>query len=274
MEKIKGLFSGGEEGLEVRSGLANFGCGTTLHEEWDNFDLVPSRPGVRRLDLSRPLPFPTEGYVAIYSSHVLEHFDRGLVRGFLSEVFRVLKPGGIFRVVVPDLEKIVRAYVSAMEEVDRGEMGASERHEWLCLELIDQTTRSFSGGYMGRYWASRPLPQREWILDRMGEEAGKIIESVDRAIAGGARALSRKDIYVLPREKREAVASFREGGEIHRWMYDRVSLRRLLEEVGFREIRVCGATESRIRHFVSYQLDTDAEGKVRKPDSLFMEAER
>jgi hypothetical protein len=54
-------------------------------------------------------------------------------------------------------------------------------------------------------------------------------------------------------------------------MYDRVSLSHLLAAVGFRQISVCAAEESRIENFAGYQLDS-VEGRVRKPDSLFMEA--
>jgi len=37
---------------------------------------------------------------------------------------------------------------------------------------------------------------------------------------------------------------------------------------------VCKADESRITDFVSYRLDTDEAGTVRKPDSLFIEASK
>ena len=38
-----------------------------------------------------------------YHSHVLEHLDRPVAREFLKETLRVLRPGGICRIVVPDL---------------------------------------------------------------------------------------------------------------------------------------------------------------------------
>jgi hypothetical protein len=46
--------------------------------------------------------------------------------------------------------------------------------------------------------------------------------------------------------------------------------KRRLEQTGFVDVRVCRADESRIPDFNSYSLDV-VEGKVRKPDSLFME---
>jgi hypothetical protein len=70
------------------------------------------------------------------------------------------------------------------------------------------------------------------------------------------------------------VGQFRLSGEVHQWMYDRLSLGRLLSSAGFSDIRVCKAAESVITDFASYGLDADAQGNVRKPDSLFMEARK
>ena len=64
---------------------------------------------------------------------------------------------------------------------------------------------------------------------------------------------------------------FRESGEIHRWMYDRFSLQRLLNQAGFVEVKVCNADVSSIPAFNSYELDM-LDNKVRKPDSLYIEA--
>lgn len=63
---------------------------------------------------------------------------------------------------------------------------------------------------------------------------------------------------------------FRNSGEIHRWMYDRLSLRDLCQRQGFSAFSVCRADESRIESFGDYQLDV-LRGQVRKPDSLFVE---
>lgn len=46
----------------------------------------------------------------IYCCHALEYFDRLEVREVLSEWRRVLKPGGVLRVCVPDFEAITRVY--------------------------------------------------------------------------------------------------------------------------------------------------------------------
>ena len=67
---------------------------------------------------------------------------------------------------------------------------------------------------------------------------------------------------------------YRLGGEIHQWMYDRYSLKKLLEELGFTDVVVYAPEESSIPDWTSYNLDTNEKGEVNKPDSFFIEAKK
>ena len=69
-------------------------------------------------------------------------------------------------------------------------------------------------------------------------------------------------------------ARFRASGEIHQWMYDEFNLAELLRSCGFTDCATQSATQSNISKWTNYSLDTDSEGLVRKPDSLFMEARK
>lgn len=255
--------------------MLNVGCGRTFHPAWDNYDLAPASPEVHPIDLSRPLPFEDGIYDVVYSSHVLEHIDRSRVPALLGEFFRVLKPGGVVRVVVPDLEKVTREYLRQLDIAATGDADALVRHEWVTLELVDQLTRSFSGGFMGRTWASRPLPSRDYIVERLGNEAKVWLDRFDEDFAVGKyQPIAPEAIYLSPPVEVDAEVAFRRSGENHRWMYDRVSLGVLLCAAGFEHPRACAATESTLPHFAKYCLDTEQDGRVRKPDSLFMEAVR
>lgn len=55
-------------------------------------------------------------------------------------------------------------------------------------------------------------------------------------------------------------------------MYDRYSLRRALERVGFSEVTLQSPDKSRIEDWGSFGLDTEPDGTVYKPGSLYMEA--
>ncbi|MEJ0000267.1 MAG: glycosyltransferase [Verrucomicrobiota bacterium] len=77
-----------------------------------------------------------------------------------------------------------------------------------------------------------------------------------------------------PSEDEGEITRFRQTGEVHKWMYDRWSLRVLMERCGFGDITVCTAKESQIPDFERYELDITTQGQTRKPDSLFMEARK
>jgi predicted SAM-dependent methyltransferase len=251
--------------------MLNLGCGANFHPMWANFDVSPVNKSIAKIDLNQPLALPRREYRVCYLSHVLEHLSRGRAGCLLHEIYGFLTSGGVVRVVVPDLEIICRRYLEELHKADHGEPESVGRHEWMTMELIDQMTRTVSGGFMGRLWWSRPLMAREFIIRRLGEEAGKWLNEIDSQIQKGAKPFAQHDVYQTVKPKEKEIVTFREQGEIHQWMYDRVSLKRLLEEAGFKSVKVCGATESAIPDFASYNLDTDENGNVRKPDSLFME---
>jgi len=255
--------------------LVNLGCGTVFHPDWENYDLCPSDPAVRHLDLLNEWPFEEESCDAVYHSHVLEHMPRGRVPGLLARCREALRAGGVIRIAVPDLEGICRDYLKSLDAARRGKRGADVTHEWMTIELIDQMVRNVSGGAMGRLWASRPLEARETIVRRMGPDAEKWIDFFEERYAAGKAAPEPKRLFLdLPDPSVEEEAAFRQEGEVHRWMYDEVSLGKLLEGAGFGKIRRRDARSSAIPRFDGYRLDRTEAGVVRKPDSLFMEAER
>ena len=126
----------------------NVGCGTNPTPGWLNLDNSPSvliarspalmtvlgatgfLSGVRltfakaaeaggiRWANAKRLPVADASAEALYSSHMVEHLDPGEMRSFLAEVRRVLVPGGILRLGVPDLAIMVRDYL-ATHDADR-----------------------------------------------------------------------------------------------------------------------------------------------------------
>lgn len=91
----------------------NIGCGPFGRDGWVNLDLYPA-PGVTiRCDCRRRLPLADGSCRGIHCEHFFEHLDHGAERSnFLKECFRCLEEGGILRIVVPDGELFIRAYLS------------------------------------------------------------------------------------------------------------------------------------------------------------------
>jgi SAM-dependent methyltransferase len=264
--------------------VLNFGCGATFHADWVNLDASPASPQIITWDLRRGFPFEENVFDAVYGSHVLEHLKPEVAMQVLCDSFRILKPGGIIRIVIPDLETIARLYLQSLEGAIAGDVEAQMRYDWMILELYDQAVRTTTGGEMACYLrAGLDERQARFIARRVGEEAlpkhhavspsGQRLPSLIRAIR--RRIASACVFLLLGREGAAALREglFRRGGEIHQWMYDRFSLARALAQAGFTEVSCHAADESAIEAFASYGLETLG-GRPRKPDSLYVEGRK
>lgn len=273
----------------TEASLLNLGCGYRFSRDvrWLNVDLAPASPDVKRIDATSGLPFRDESLLGVYHSHVLEHLDSEAGLRLLRECFRILQPGGVLRVAVPDLERIAVGYLDRLAEARKGLPGSKRRYDWAVLELCDQMTRRSSGGGMIPFLGDPEPLGRAYAVARCGAEAGQIIESLDRHRESVApSSLSKLSLRAMAREfKNRFVHSvvgkdsralidgrFYVSGELHKHMYDSFSLSDALARVGFSAMQARGATESLIADWPSFQLDADASGLTRKPDSLFMEA--
>lgn len=72
-----------------------------------------ARNGAIRFARATHLPVADGSAEVVYSSHMLEHLDREEARVFLGECHRVLRPGGVLRLAVPDLQMLVANYLSS-----------------------------------------------------------------------------------------------------------------------------------------------------------------
>jgi predicted SAM-dependent methyltransferase len=91
----------------------HLGCGPVDQKGFINIDAI-GFSHVHHLSPVHPLPmFRDESVDLIYVSHCLEHLDIEEVSRALKEWARVLKPGGMLRIAVPDLESILRVYEAA-----------------------------------------------------------------------------------------------------------------------------------------------------------------
>jgi len=276
----------------------NLGCGNRYHKggEWINIDFVSRHEDVIAHDLLKGIPFPDNYFDAVYHSHVLEHFSRTDAASFLRECHRVLKPGGIIRIAVPDLEAIIDHYQKWLYLAIEGDTNAKANYDWIMLELYDQCVRNYGGGEMGKYLMQDYVPNEDFVRERLGSFFDIIRESthnraqpahlltlksiVKKIVPFSIRQLLVRSIRQLSEsmrnkilgERYRQIGEYRLSGEVHQWMYDRFSLSRLLRQSGFVDCKVYNASESRIPGWKDFHLDTEPDGRVYKPDSLFLEA--
>jgi predicted SAM-dependent methyltransferase len=162
----------------------NIGCGTSGIEGWVNIDNSPSillsrlplgrlvfqtpdwPRDVRRVDVRKRIPFPDSSVMSIYSSHTFEHFTYAEACAVARECFRVLGPGGILRIVVPDLGIMVRDYLA-----DTADALAS--HRFVSRLLLTATVRDIvhSGAHHKQMFDARSLLH---LLKEVGFEASEL----------------------------------------------------------------------------------------------------
>ncbi|WP_431860967.1 class I SAM-dependent methyltransferase [Azospirillum sp.] len=131
-----------------------YGCGWSVQAGWQNFDASPTLrfeklpligrlyvknaapfpDGARFGDIVKGLPFPDSTVDCVYASHVLEHLSYQDCRRALRNTYRMLKPGGTFRLVVPDLQWRAAAYLQALAAGDRQAATAFMRSTLLGVE--------------------------------------------------------------------------------------------------------------------------------------------
>lgn len=88
----------------------NLGCGHVPLSEYINIDRR-ELPDVDVIADVSALPFEKGEVDEVFSAHVLEHFPQEQLRRELLPYWKsLLKPGGIFRAVVPDAEFMIREY--------------------------------------------------------------------------------------------------------------------------------------------------------------------
>ena len=91
----------------------NLGGGNWYYPGWENIDYYQSSILVDyEIDFreKKSLPFSDNCVNAIFTSHVLEHLDDESLIFLLKECYRILKPKGILRISVPDMDKAMEAY--------------------------------------------------------------------------------------------------------------------------------------------------------------------
>jgi SAM-dependent methyltransferase len=171
----------------LESNLLHLGCGLTTPDNWLNVDGslqvefakrprlkqllvnigvyprsqadIPWSPNVLRLNLRKQLPFEDRSFTAIYSSHTFEHLYHNEAVTLARECYRIMKPGGICRIVVPDLTVAIQRYLvnSSQPEIT----DAADR----LMDELGLYSRSSKPGILGTYHNITSFHNHKWVYD-------------------------------------------------------------------------------------------------------------
>jgi predicted SAM-dependent methyltransferase len=146
-------------GQPVRRLLAAV-AGETLLLNWPRNILVR--------DVRRGLPFDSDSVSAVYASHLIEHVEREEASSLVSECHRVLRPGGVLRLVTPDLQQLARNYLAAKPNA------ATAADDFVASWNV---FHSRSTQPVLRWYRSfKPLHSHKWLYD--GESLRALLERV------------------------------------------------------------------------------------------------
>lgn len=114
----------------------HYGCALSAPKDWINFDISPTLriqkipilgkllknklniifpENVRYGNIIKGLPIKENSCDGVYCSHTLEHLSLMDFRIALKNTYKILKKGGVFRCVVPDLEYSAREYIKSLD---------------------------------------------------------------------------------------------------------------------------------------------------------------
>jgi SAM-dependent methyltransferase len=117
-------------------------------------------------DLTKPLPFETGSISAIYGSHMLEHLFYADAQRLLSECNRVLRPGGVVRMVVPDLRSFAKDYLARSNGNHDSTGGAALPADLFNERLGYRTPTPPAGSFLFKFYAVwKDFHSHKWMYD-------------------------------------------------------------------------------------------------------------
>lgn len=107
-------FQSGFQAIRFKRYL-DIGCGWKTHVHMINLDWQWHPKIDICWDVAKKgLPIPRSSLDGIYSEHCLEHHHPSTIFYLLSECYRVLRPGGKLRLVLPDAQKYISTYYTLL----------------------------------------------------------------------------------------------------------------------------------------------------------------
>lgn len=108
------------------------GGGWARLDGWLNVDIEPL-PGTMVMDAAQPFPFDDGIFQFVFTEHMIEHIAREAGLSMLRECHRIMRPGGMIRVVTPDLAAILGLYQAPLSPEQQSYV------TWFCKTFLPGT---------------------------------------------------------------------------------------------------------------------------------------
>ncbi len=164
-----------------------FGAGAEAIQGWINFDssptlLIQKTPilgillrkrlncifdkAIRYGDIVRGLPLKGSSVDVLFCSHVLEHLSYSDISTAMSNSFYYLKSGGLFRIIVPDLQKYIENYLKLKDQCRRDNCTSSEQAASWFIEATGLGEQGSRSGLKHRIYHAFSNSRHQWMYDR------------------------------------------------------------------------------------------------------------
>ena len=193
-----------------------------------------------------PLPFKDNTIKGVYSSHCLEHLTADEVVKILQEAHRVIKPGGIIRITLPNMDKMFDAYesrdASNLESFKKKVQIKNGTSLWGLDSWLRLVTRSFAGH----------------VVDLFSDkELYNIFENN-----------SRSDFVKTILAKADTSPKYRNIPNTHKSYWSPYSMQNCLQKVGFKSCKVVQRRETMDKVFSNGLMFNNTQPEM----SFYMEA--
>jgi len=267
--------------------LLNLACGAKISfvGNWANVDYSSPYGNVIEMNILDGLIFQDGSFDAVYTAQFIEHLSPREGKVVLREVLRVLKPGGVLRIVTPDMEELANTYLRYLDALKGHDHADVEnKYDWIRLEIFDQIVRDHSGGEINQFVEHCDDGMKVYLSERLGYTYSSFsmprsvkrnyisMGSVSKLLKKALRKLIRMVVNLIG-SRASKIGRFRQSGEVHRYMHDIYSLSRLLRESGFTSITRVDPYTSAIPDWGMFELDV-IKGVPDGPLSLYVEAKK
>lgn len=85
-------------------------AGSSAYYSFNDFNDVVKNNKLYWRDLTDKIPLNDNSVDIVFSSHFLEHLTKIKGEQFLKDIYRIMKPGGLVRILVPDLDLAIQKF--------------------------------------------------------------------------------------------------------------------------------------------------------------------